>query len=637
MADQHTPKLGLTKPDVGHSDDTWGAKLNVNFDILDTHLADVDTEISNITQPDPAANDPLPPADTPLIGLSLRYAREDHVHPNAGNSRVPTNSTPPSNPKDGDLWWDSVSGILFIYYEDGTSNQWVVAIPTGGSAGGGGTGDVSGPASSVVDHVTTFTDTSGKWVKDSGVAISALATTTSVTSGLAGKSDVGHTHTSANVTDFAEAVDDRVGSLLTAGTNVTLNYNDAAGTLTINSTASGGGGGDVVGPASAVADNIAVYNAGTGKLIKDGGAAISALATTANLALKAPLASPPLTGTPTAPTAAVGTNTTQVATTAFVQSSLTGRNRVINGRFGVAQTTNPNTVASYVYGTDCWKAMQESGNATVYAVGNTFTSTFNSSGTIQIGTANIKFGLLQIIELANMRDLAGAITTLSASLVVNNAATVTNVKMAILQWTGTADTVTNPISAWGAAGTNPTLAASWAYVTTPANLSVPGTGGNYSVTGTPGVTARNLAVFIWCDSKTAAANDYIALTNVQLESGSAPTAFDVRLYLHELRLCQRYLQLTRVGSGVAFSATQARFSMIHPGMRIAPVPSASGVITITDGYSASPVQSAANVTAFSNNAEMGQYDMANFTGLTSARWHTISAASANVIVLDARL
>lgn len=36
---------------------------------------------------------------------------------------------------------------------------------------------------------------------------------------------------------------------------------------------------------------------------------------------KAPLASPALTGTPTAPTAAVGTDTTQLATTAFVQAN----------------------------------------------------------------------------------------------------------------------------------------------------------------------------------------------------------------------------------------------------------------------------------------------------------------------------
>ena len=40
------------------------------------------------------------------------------------------------------------------------------------------------------------------------------------------------------------------------------------------------------------------------------------------LALKAPLASPALTGTPTAPTAADGTNTTQIATTAFVNTAI---------------------------------------------------------------------------------------------------------------------------------------------------------------------------------------------------------------------------------------------------------------------------------------------------------------------------
>ena len=41
------------------------------------------------------------------------------------------------------------------------------------------------------------------------------------------------------------------------------------------------------------------------------------------LALKAPKASPALTGVPTAPTAGAGTNSTQIATTAFVQAALT--------------------------------------------------------------------------------------------------------------------------------------------------------------------------------------------------------------------------------------------------------------------------------------------------------------------------
>lgn len=43
---------------------------------------------------------------------------------------------------------------------------------------------------------------------------------------------------------------------------------------------------------------------------------------TTALGEKAPLASPALTGTPTAPTPAAGTNTTQIATTAYVQDSL---------------------------------------------------------------------------------------------------------------------------------------------------------------------------------------------------------------------------------------------------------------------------------------------------------------------------
>lgn len=52
-------------------------------------------------------------------------------------------------------------------------------------------------------------------------------------------SGANHTHTASQVTDFSEAVDDRVSSLLVAGTNITLTYNDGANTLTVD--AAGGG------------------------------------------------------------------------------------------------------------------------------------------------------------------------------------------------------------------------------------------------------------------------------------------------------------------------------------------------------------------------------------------------------------
>lgn len=67
---------------------------------------------------------------------------------------------------------------------------------------------------------------------------------TATQTALDGKANTSHTHTASQVTDFSEAVDDRVASLLVAGTNITLSYNDVANTLTI--AASDGGGGSVV-------------------------------------------------------------------------------------------------------------------------------------------------------------------------------------------------------------------------------------------------------------------------------------------------------------------------------------------------------------------------------------------------------
>lgn len=56
---------------------------------------------------------------------------------------------------------------------------------------------------------------------------------------------------------------------------------------------------------------------------------------------KAPLASPALTGTPTAPTAGTSTNTTQLATTAFVQSEISR----VNTRADAFNVTVSNSAA----------------------------------------------------------------------------------------------------------------------------------------------------------------------------------------------------------------------------------------------------------------------------------------------------
>ena len=53
---------------------------------------------------------------------------------------VTTSDSPPASPSDGDLWWNSATGILNVYYADTNSSQWVNAT---GRAGGGSTSGIT--------------------------------------------------------------------------------------------------------------------------------------------------------------------------------------------------------------------------------------------------------------------------------------------------------------------------------------------------------------------------------------------------------------------------------------------------------------------------------------------------------------
>lgn len=55
---------------------------------------------------------------------------------NIGNASVAVSSSAPtSGTANQDFWWDSDTGMLKIYYNDGTSSQWVDAISVQGSNG----------------------------------------------------------------------------------------------------------------------------------------------------------------------------------------------------------------------------------------------------------------------------------------------------------------------------------------------------------------------------------------------------------------------------------------------------------------------------------------------------------------------
>ena len=57
---------------------------------------------------------------------------------------VTVGDNPPPNANNGELWWESDTGDLFVYYNDGNSAQWVMAN-AGGRGDKGEPSTVAGP------------------------------------------------------------------------------------------------------------------------------------------------------------------------------------------------------------------------------------------------------------------------------------------------------------------------------------------------------------------------------------------------------------------------------------------------------------------------------------------------------------
>ena len=54
----------------------------------------------------------------------------------SGGASVTIDDNVPTESTAGDLWWNSIEGVLKIYYDDGTSQQWIDATPQAGGFSG---------------------------------------------------------------------------------------------------------------------------------------------------------------------------------------------------------------------------------------------------------------------------------------------------------------------------------------------------------------------------------------------------------------------------------------------------------------------------------------------------------------------
>jgi len=88
------------------------------------------------------------------------------VSAGGGGASVSVSNTAPSNPSDGDLWYDSSVLKLYVYYADGSSSQWVQSNP--GTQGPAGPTGADGSAASYA-NLAAFPST-GNTLGDLAVA-----------------------------------------------------------------------------------------------------------------------------------------------------------------------------------------------------------------------------------------------------------------------------------------------------------------------------------------------------------------------------------------------------------------------------------------------------------------------------------
>ena len=167
---------------------------------------------------------------------------------------------------------------------------------------------------------------------------------------------------------------------------------------------------------------------------------------------------------------------------------------------------------------------------------------------LTVATGNLKFGVAQIIENANLANVDASVASLSFKA-FTSLGTIGTIKAAVLSWTGTVDAPTKSmVSAWGADGVTPTWAANWTLegvgTFTPTTVEQTFELENISIDTN---NLQNIAVFIWNDDKTTTAGDILYIDDVQLEAGTVATAFEQTPYALTYALCEYYQKTIRAG------------------------------------------------------------------------------------------
>ena len=217
-------------------------------------------------------------------------------------------------------------------------------------------------------------------------------------------------------------------------------------------------------------------------------------------------------------------------------------NRLINGQFQIDQRVNSATARSDdTYCLDRWYVLTQTASVQVTQQTDQEDGTPFNIRLTQNQAAAQRMGLAQIIESKNCKDLRAKVVAMAARVRISNSQAV---RYAILEWTGTADSVTSDVvNDW----TSSTYTAGNFFLA--ANLTVTAVGSITpnaatwtdltTLSATLGSSGNNLIIFIWTEG-TAAQNVTLDIGRARFGAGASAPTIPLPSYSDELLRCNRY-------------------------------------------------------------------------------------------------
>ena len=317
-------------------------------------------------------------------------------------------------------------------------------------------------------------------------------------------------------------------------------------------------------------------------------------------------------------------------------------NPIINGAFSINQRAAA-TNADDTYAHDRWNVLTQTGTVALSTLTDVEDTTPFMARLTQSQASAQRMGYSQIIEGKNCKHLRGQQVTFRFGR--ERLSSSANIRIAVLEWTGTEDAVTSDVVLDWTSGTytagnfflaaNLTVSAVVQQALT-ANTLTDGS----AVTVTLGSSFNNLIVFVWTEG-TAAQNVTLDLGKAQLEKAASASAFVVPDYAVELARCHRYLPAINPGAttvdicmGQCVGTAAAR--SIYP-FKVTPRVPPTGVTVSSAGHFAMLNSGGAPQTCASVTLARSSYDAAMLSTDPSSGLVTGDASILSTINASARI